>query len=128
MTGWQFKWDTTVIELTSDPARIIDDNIARSSDNTLGTGLPLIVALGRKPRKISIEGRLYDPAQTKAQLKTSICDPLKARVGMCVLLAQTTYYNETFLLDQATFTEEPGYTKSYTYKMTLLQGAQYVVL
>jgi len=125
---WQIKWDTTTIELTQDPANVIDDNPAKESSADYPGDLPVLIGIGKNVRKLTIEGYLYDPAKTKDQLKTDIIDPLRTRIGKTVELAQTARYNGTWMLYNVKPKEERGFTKSYRYTMEFHQGSQYVVL
>ena len=125
---WQIKWDSTTIELTQDPSSVIDDNPAKTHEIDYPSDLPILVGFGRKARKLTIEGILFDPAKTKSQIETDIIDPLRSRIGKTVTLAQTTLYDGIWLLDNVVPKEEKGFTKSFRYQMVFLQGSSYVVL
>jgi hypothetical protein len=127
MANWTFTKDAVVVELPSDPSSVIDDNPAMSTSVGAGT-LIMIIGRGKKPRRLTISGRLYDASKTKAQLYTDYCDKLIAMGNKVVTLSNTTFYDGDWYMENPKFEHEPGYTKSLKYNIVLLQGTQYVVI
>lgn len=116
------------VTLPWDPGTVTDDNPADSRDSPMPGDLPYVIGFGGKARKLTAEGYIFESGWTKTQLNTSYCAPLRRSRGRKVKLGGSTLYDGDWLLENFQPKESPGFTRSFTYKLVLKQGSDYVVL
>lgn len=128
MTNFTITIGGTSVELPADPSEFIDDIPSDSITAPKTANLPMLIGKGKKLRKLTVSGRMYDPAKTKAQLYTTICNVLQGFAGKQVALSNTGLFDGDWYLDDAKFTGEPGYTRSVKFTMVFYQASSYIVV
>lgn len=127
--AWTLVEGANTAVFPTDPSSIIDDNPADDKETVLPGGAPLIMSFGSKARKLTISGIMYDPTKTKAQLETDVVSKIKAMKGKVVTLSgAASWYNGDWLMRRPMFEEVGGYTRSFKYKIEMVQGSDYIVL
>jgi hypothetical protein len=105
------------------PSRCSESNTASLKTNDLPGTLPLIVSIGLKPRKITVEGYIYVAGQNKSYLNTNYIVPLRALVRTLVAVTSPDgIYNGNYVLEDFTPDQTSDYPSAFKYKMTLTQG------
>jgi hypothetical protein len=123
-----FKIDT--IELPKYPYKIVETNPTYQDAYMYPGNLPIIVSSGLQVRTLDVEAILTAPGLTKAQLKTTYIDPLRAKLHSQVTLTTNEgLYDGTWIFERLIYTAETKYgTRAFLLQMKFSKGSTHVVL
>jgi len=127
--SWQFSWDTTVITWPINPTK------ATMKFTTIRKTVPvpgdyaILISTGKQPKVLTIEGILYEPGKTAAQLETDYINPMLDRLHKEVTIsAPDTRYDGTWILTAFTYSEAGGAINQFRYKLEFYMGSSHIVL
>ena len=124
-----FKVDS--IQLPKYPSTIQETNPADVKSYPFPGDKPIVVSQGLQLRTLEVQGILVEAGKTKAQLKSSYIDPLRAKIHTTVVLTTNeALYDGTWLFESFIPLEDikKAGTRGFSYKMKFIQGSSYVVL
>jgi len=91
--------------------------------------LALLISFGKKARILTLEGYIAQSGKDKSFLETEYIIPLRNKVGTQVTVqGPDTRYDETWIMNSFTVTENRGEVVSFTYRMELWLGHQHEVV
>jgi len=123
-----FQIDT--ITLPKYPYKIVETNPTYQDAYMFPGGLPIIVSSGLQVRTLDAEAILVSAGLTKAQLKTTYIDPLRAKLhSQVALLTNEGLYDGNWLFERLLYTADPKYgTRAFLLQLKFTQGSTHVVL
>jgi len=123
-------WTIDGINLPLNPITTRCAGTIVTEEGPLPGDLPLIVSIGKKAKKLTIEGWIWVSGQDKAYLETNYILPLDAKLHTEVTIAAPdTRYDGNWIMSK--FESEEGIHRSnvaFYYEMEFLKGSQHVVL
>lgn len=123
-------WTIGGINLPHNPARARMSHTAVEEESPLPGALPLLISVGRKSDKLSIEGWLFVEGQDKAYLETNFIDTLEAKVkDEVTIAAPNSRYDGDWIFDK--FDYEEGIHRgnaAFYYEMVFKKGSIQMVL
>lgn len=130
--GGQITTGTTYevsVTLPFDPGKVEDTWPVEKTGAKMPGDLPYLIMFGDKERKLKIEGYIYEPGKTIAQLKASYIEPLrKLRHRVVILTTPDGLYDGTMAVDEFKTLHEYKVLNAIKFTMLFAQGSAYVVL
>lgn len=89
----------------------------------------LVVAMGRQPQVLTIDGLISEAGKTLANLETDYLIPLKNKVGTVVTIsAPDSRYDGDWLMNAFTYQEVGGNIKAFKFHIEFYRGSEHIVL
>jgi len=112
------------ITLPLSPDRIVEDNPAEYKSSAMPGKLPLIVSVGKKERKITLEGYLYSMGSSIATLLSSYIQPLRLQVYRVVAFSDPDgVYTGEYILEDFYHERTKDYPLAFRFRILLSQGS-----
>ncbi len=111
------------------PQRVVDSNQASTKEGDNPGTTPIIIIIGLKPRKITMEGYIYSMNTDKATLKSNYVLPLRQMVKTIIdVTSPNGEYDGEFFVEDFQCTESSEYPGAYQYRLLLTQGSRMIPL